>query len=248
MALLSENTPPRLALVTGGTRGIGAAIAVALQQAGYRVVVSFAQDSVSANAFAAAHDIPAYAWDVADPVACQRQIAAITQAHGPIAVLVHNAGITRDGFLHKASQNAWDAVISTNLSSCFAIAKAVIPGMREAGYGRFVAISSINGFTGQLGQTNYAAAKAGLVGFCRALALENAAKGITANVVAPGYIKTAMTDAVPHEVLETIVHRIPVGRLGRPEEIARAVCFLASEDAGFITGTTLHVNGGQYMG
>jgi len=238
----------RVALVTGGTRGIGAAISIALKDAGCSVAASYAGNDEAAKAFNEAHGISVYKWDVGDFDACAAGVADVEGELGPIDVLVNNAGITRDGMFHKMSQENWRAVLSTNLDSLFNMTRGVIEGMRARSYGRIVNISSVNGQKGQMGQSNYSAAKAGLIGFTKALAQENAFKGITVNAVAPGYIGTEMVRAVPEEVLKSkILPQIPVGRLGEPEEIARCVVFLASEDAGFITGSTLTANGGQYM-
>jgi acetoacetyl-CoA reductase len=238
----------RVALVTGGTRGIGQAVSIALKDAGYSVAASYAGNDDAANKFKSETGIPVYKFDVSDFDACTSAIKQIEEAVGPIEVLVNNAGITRDRPLHKMGKDEWDAVINTNLSSLFNMCRNVIDGMRTRGFGRIVSISSINGQKGQFGQTNYAAAKAGELGFTRALALETATKGITVNAIAPGYIGTEMVRAVPENVLnEKILPLIPVGRLGEPEEIARCVVFLASDDAGFITGSTLSANGGQLM-
>jgi len=238
----------RVALVTGGTRGIGEAISVALHQAGCTVAANYGGNDEAANAFKERTGIPVYKWDVADFDACRQGIAKVEGDLGPIDVLVNNAGITRDTTLHRMSADQWRAVIATNLDSVFNMTRHVIEGMRERGYGRIVNVGSINGQKGQFGQSNYSAAKAGLVGFTKAVAQENAAKGVTVNVVAPGYIGTEMVRAVPEDVLKSkILPLIPVGRLGEPEEIGRCVAFLASEEAGFITGSTLAANGGQYM-
>jgi acetoacetyl-CoA reductase len=238
----------RVALVTGGTRGIGEATSVALKDAGYSVAASYGANDEAARAFTEKTGINAYKFDVGDFDACAAAIKQIESEVGPIDVLVNNAGITRDRPLHKMSKEEWDAVITTNLSSQFNLCRNVINGMRERGFGRIITISSVNGQKGQFGQTNYAASKAGDLGFIKALAQECAAKGITVNAVAPGYIGTEMVRAVPEQVLkEKIIPFIPVGRLGEPEEIARCVVFLASDDAGFITGSTISANGGQYM-
>ena len=238
----------RVALVTGGTRGIGAAVCKALKAAGYSVAANYAGNDAAAADFTAETGIPAFKWDVSDFEACKAGIAEVTAKLGPVDVLVNNAGITRDGMLHKMSPEQWYAVINTNLNSVFNMSRNVIESMRERSFGRIVTISSINGQKGQLGQTNYSAAKAGEIGFTKALAQENANKGITVNAICPGYIGTEMVRAVPQEVLEKrILPLIPVGRLGEPEEIARCVVFLAADDAGFITGSTLTANGGQYL-
>jgi len=237
-----------VALVTGGTRGIGAAISVALKEAGYSVAATYGGNDEAATAFKEAAGIAVYKWDVGDFEACKAGIARIEADLGPVEVLVNNAGITRDGMLHRMTPENWRAVITTNLDSLFNMTRNVILGMRERGYGRVISISSINGQKGQMGQSNYSAAKAGLLGFTKAVAQENAFKGITVNAIAPGYVGTEMVRAVPEEVLKTkILPLIPVGRLAEPEEVARCVVFLASKDAGFITGSTLSVNGGQYM-
>ena len=237
----------RIALVTGGTRGIGAATSRMLQQAGYRVAANYAGNEEKALAFSESTGIPVHAWDVADLSACQRGVDRVETELGPIEVLVNNAGITHDGMLHKMTHDAWQSVLDVDLGGCFNMCRAVMVGMRERRFGRIVNISSVNGQQGQMGQANYAAAKAGIFGFTKALALEEASRGITVNAVAPGYIATDMVAAVPTNILEGIVARIPVGRLGQPEEIARAVLFLVAEEAGFITGATLSVNGGQHM-
>jgi len=238
----------RVALVTGGTRGIGAAISVALKQAGFSVAANYGGNDEAAKAFTDETGIPAFKWDVGDFESCRAGVEKVTAEVGPVDVLVNNAGITRDGTLHKMSQEHWRAVIATNLDSVFNMSRNVIEGMRDRGFGRVISISSINGQKGQFGQANYSAAKAGLIGFTKAVAQENASKGITVNAVAPGYIGTEMVRAVPEEVLKSkILPLIPVGRLGEPEEVARCVVFLAGDEAGFITGSTLTVNGGQYM-
>ncbi|KAB2918370.1 MAG: acetoacetyl-CoA reductase [Hyphomicrobiaceae bacterium] len=238
----------RVAVVTGGTRGIGHAISIALKNKGCRVAANYAGNDAAARQFQAETGIPIYKWDVGDFAACQEGVTRITRDLGPIDVLVNNAGITRDGMLHRMTKDNWDAVIRTNLDSVFNMTRLVIDGMRSRSFGRIVNISSINGRKGQMGQANYSAAKAGLLGFTKAVAQENAAKGITVNVIAPGYIATEMVQAVPKDVLETkILPLIPVGRLGTAEEIARCVTFLAADEAGFITGACLDANGGQYM-
>jgi acetoacetyl-CoA reductase len=237
----------RVALVTGGTRGIGAAISKALKAAGYKVAASYAGNDAAAEKFKSETGIPVYKWDVASFDACGAGIKKVEADLGHVEVLVNNAGITRDTPLHKMSVDQWNAVINTNLGSLFNMTRHVIEGMRSRKFGRIINISSINGQKGQFGQVNYSAAKAGDIGFTKALALENAKGGITVNVIAPGYINTEMVQAVPKEVLEkNVIPQIPVNRLGEPEEIARAVVFLAADDAGFITGSTLTVNGGQY--
>jgi acetoacetyl-CoA reductase len=238
----------RVALVTGGTRGIGEAISVALKDEGYQVAANYGGNDEAANAFKEKTGIAVFKWDVADFEACSQGIAKVEAEVGPVDVLVNNAGITRDTTLHRMTPEQWRAVLATNLDSVFNMTRGVIEGMRARNFGRIVSISSINGQKGQFGQANYSAAKAGLIGFAKAVAQENAAKGITVNVVAPGYIGTEMVRAVPEEVLKSkILPLIPVGRLGEPEEVARCVVFLASEAAGFITGSTLTANGGQYM-
>ena len=237
----------RTALVTGGTRGIGEAISIALKAAGYTVAASYAGNDEAAKAFSGANDIATFKFDVGDFTACETAVSKIEQELGPVDVLVNNAGITRDGAMHKMSVDQWEAVIRTNLSSLFNVTRQVINGMRERGFGRIINISSVNGQAGQFGQTNYSAAKAGVIGFSKALAKESAAKGVTVNTICPGYIATEMVRAGPEEVLKKIVATIPVGRLGEADEIARTAVFLASDDAGFITGSTLSVNGGQHM-
>ncbi len=237
----------RLALVTGGTRGIGAAISIRLQKAGYKVVANYAGNDATAEAFWKTHGIPVSKFDVSDFAACSDAIAQITSDLGPVEILINNAGITRDSTLHKMAGDNWHQVIDTNLTSCFNLCRLVIEQMRERNFGRIVNISSINGQAGQYGQVNYAAAKAGILGFSKALALENAGKGITVNTIAPGYIATEMVRAVPEKVLEKIVAKIPAGRLGEPDEIARCVEFLVADESSFITGSTLSINGGQYM-
>ena len=238
----------RVALVTGGTRGIGAAISVALKDAGYKVAATYGGNDEAASKFKDETGIAVYKWDVGDFEACKAGIAQVEADLGPVEVLINNAGITRDGMFHKMTPENWRAVIATNLDSLFNLTRNVIEGMRERGFGRIISISSVNGQKGQMGQSNDSAAKAGLIGFTKALAQENAFKGITVNAVAPGYIGTEMVRAVPEDVLNSkIIPQIPVGRLGEPEEIARCVVFLAADEAGFITGSTLTANGGQYM-
>jgi acetoacetyl-CoA reductase len=237
----------RVAVVTGGTRGIGAAISRMLKDAGYRIAATYAGNDKAAKNFHAETGIHVYKFDVGDYAACQSAVAQIEQDLGPIDVLVNNAGITRDATMRRLTRDMWDAVIDTNLGSCFNMSKAVWDGMNARGFGRIVNIGSINGQGGQYGQVNYAAAKSGIHGFTKALAQEGAAKGITVNAVAPGYTETDMVAAVPSNVLEKIVAKIPVGRLGKADEIARGVVFLVADDAGFITGSTLSINGGQHM-
>ncbi|MGB8274913.1 MAG: beta-ketoacyl-ACP reductase [Alphaproteobacteria bacterium] len=237
----------RVALVTGGTRGIGHAVCIALKQAGYKVAASYHGNDEAAAKFKNETGVPVYKWDVSDFNACKAGVEKVVADLGPIDVLVNNAGITRDGMLHKMTLEHWTAVINTNLNSLFNMTRQVIEGMRERSFGRVISIGSVNGQKGQMGQTNYSAAKAGLVGFTKALAQEGAFKGVTANAIAPGYIGTEMVAAMPQPVLDKIVAQIPVGRLGHAEEIARAVVFLASDEAGFITGETMNVNGGQFM-
>ncbi len=237
----------RVAVVTGGTRGIGGAISQALAEAGYRVAATYAGNDAAAEKFTAETGIAAYKFDVANFDACAAAVKRIEEDLGPVDVLVNNAGITRDAVLHKMTPAQWAEVIATNLSACFNMCRLVIDGMRARGFGRIVNIGSINGQAGQYGQVNYAAAKSGLHGFTKALAQEGAGRGITVNAIAPGYIDTDMVRAVPPAVLEKIIARIPVGRLGKAEEIARGVLFLVADDAGFITGSTLSINGGQHM-
>jgi acetoacetyl-CoA reductase len=237
----------RVAIVTGGTRGIGRAISVALKDAGYQVAANYGGNDEVAKAFSEETGIAAYKWDVASFEACKAGVAAVVKQFGPVEVLVNNAGITRDGTMHKMTFEQWDKVIQTNLGSCFNMCRCVIEPMRERRFGRIVNIGSINGQAGQYGQVNYAAAKSGIHGFTKALAQEGAAMGITVNAIAPGYIDTEMVRAVPPNVLEKIVARVPVGRLGRAEEIARGVLFLVHDEGGFITGSTLSINGGQHM-
>ena len=237
----------RIAVVTGGVTGIGGATSRMLDKSGFRVAATFLGNRHDAENFTQETAIPSYEWDVSDFDACQRGIEQITDEIGPVDVLVNNAGITRDGTVHKMSRERWENVIDVDLSGCFNMCHAVVPGMRDRGYGRIVNVSSVNGLSGQFGQTNYSAAKAGVIGFTKALALESAARGITVNAIAPGYTETPLVKAMPQEILDKIVAGVPVGRLGRPEEIARGVLFLVAEDAGFITGATLSINGGKYM-
>jgi acetoacetyl-CoA reductase len=237
----------RVALVTGGTRGIGAAISRMLKLRGYNVAANYAGNDVAAKTFKEETGIPVYKFDVSDFDAVKGAIAQIEKELGPIDIVVNNAGITRDSTMRRLDRTMWQAVIDTNLGSCFNVSKAVWDGMNTRGFGRIVNIGSINGQKGQFGQSNYAAAKAGLIGFSKSVALENANKGVTCNVIAPGYIRTDMVAAMPEAVLQKIVAQIPVGRLGESEDIARCVVFLASDEASFITGSTLTANGGQYL-
>jgi acetoacetyl-CoA reductase len=237
----------RVAIVTGGTRGIGEAISVALKDLGMQVAANYAGNEERARAFTERTSIAAYKWDVSDYEACQEGVRTVEGDLGPVDVLVNNAGITRDTTIRKMDHQQWQEVIDTNLGGCFNMAKAVFDGMTGRKYGRIVNIGSINGQAGQYGQVNYAAAKSGIHGFTKALAQEGARFGVTVNAIAPGYIDTDMVAAVPEDVLAKIVARIPVGRLGKADEIARGVTFLCGEDAGFITGSTLSINGGQHM-
>ncbi|MET0137686.1 MAG: acetoacetyl-CoA reductase [Sphingobium sp.] len=237
----------RIAIVTGGTRGIGEAISLALKSMGVTVVANYGGDDAKAAAFTRATGIEARKWDVGDHQACLDSCAQIAQDIGPVEIVVNNAGITRDGVLAKMSFEDWNDVMRVNLGGCFNMAKATFGGMRERGWGRFINIGSVNGQAGQYGQVNYAAAKSGIHGFTKALAQEGARFGITVNAIAPGYVDTDMVAAVPGPVLEKIVAKIPVGRLGNADEIARGVAFLCSEEAGFVTGSTLSINGGQHM-
>lgn len=238
----------RTALVTGGSRGIGAAISIALKEAGYTVGATYANNDEAASKFTVKTGISTYKWSVADYDECVQGIAKVEADLGPIEVLVNNAGITRDGMFHKISPQQWKEVIDTNLSGVFNMTHPIWSGMRDRSFGRVINISSINGQKGQMGQVNYSAAKAGDLGFTKALAQEGAFKGITVNAICPGYIGTEMVRAIPEKVInEKIIPQIPVGRLGEPEEIARCVVFLASDDAGFITGSTLTANGGQFV-
>ncbi|MGI9169360.1 MAG: acetoacetyl-CoA reductase [Caulobacteraceae bacterium] len=237
----------RVAFVTGGTRGIGRAISARLKAAGYKVAAGYAGNEVAAQACADELGVMVIKGNVSVFADCAAAVKAVEAEHGPIDVLVNNAGITRDAMLHKMTEEQWGEVIRVNLASIFNMTRNVIEGMRERGYGRIVNISSVNGQKGQMGQTNYSAAKAGMIGFSKALAQENARKGITVNTIAPGYVDTEMVMAVPKNVLDQIIAGIPVGRLGMADEIARCVAFLAAEDAGYITGATLSVNGGQYI-
>jgi len=237
----------RVTVVTGGTRGIGRAISIALRDAGYTVVANYAGNDEKAKSFTEETGIPAKKWDVSDFAACVSAVNEITADHGPVDIIVNNAGITRDGTMRKMERKSWDEVLDTNLGGCFNMCKAAWESMLGRSFGRVVNIGSINGQAGQYGQVNYAAAKSGIHGFTKALAQEGAAKGITVNAIAPGYIDTDMVAAVPPNVLEKIVARIPVGRLGHADEIARGVLFLVADEGGFITGSTLSINGGQHM-
>ncbi|MEY3269040.1 MAG: acetoacetyl-CoA reductase [Pseudomonadota bacterium] len=237
----------RVAIVTGGTRGIGEAICLKLKEQGVAVAANYGGDDVKAREFTERTGIPSFKWNVADHQECLDGVAAVEAALGPVDIVVNNAGITRDGTLMKMSYAQWDEVIRVNLGGCFNMAKATFAGMKSRGFGRIVNIGSINGQAGQYGQVNYAAAKSGIHGFTKALAQEGARFGITVNAIAPGYVDTDMVAAVPADVLEKIVAKIPAGRLGKAHEIARGVVFLCAEDAGFITGSTMSINGGQHM-
>lgn len=238
----------KIALVTGGTRGIGAGISIALKQAGYKVAANYNSDSKTAEQFHAETGIPVFSWDVSNYESCEKGITKVCEKMGgSIDVLVNNAGITRDSMLHKMDVSDWNKVICTNLNSVFNMTRLVIPAMREKNFGRIINISSVNGLKGQVGQTNYSAAKAGIIGFTKALALESANKGITVNAIAPGYIATDMTNAIRDDIKEKITATIPMKRFGNVEEISNAVLFLADEKASFVTGITLSVNGGQYL-
>lgn len=239
----------RLALVTGGTRGIGAAIAKTFHAHHYNIAVTYGHDRQGAAQFEKNTGIKTFSWDVGDFDACGKGIADVIAHFGQVPeILVNNAGIIHDSMLHKMPEATWEQVITTNLKSCFNMCRHLLPPLRERQFGRIINISSINALAGQIGQTNYAASKAGILGFTKSLARENAEKGITVNAIAPGYIKTEMTEHVPDDIMQKIIAEIPVKRLGLPEDIARAVLFLAADEAGFITGETLSVNGGHYMG
>jgi acetoacetyl-CoA reductase len=238
----------RVAIVTGGTRGIGAAISKGLKAAGCTVAATYHGNDEAATKFKAETGVAVFKWDVADPAASAAGVKQVEAALGPIEVLVNNAGITRDGMFHKTTYEQWSAVLRTNLDSMFAMTRPVIEGMRDRGAGRIVNISSINGQKGQLGQSNYSASKAGIIGFTKALALENARKGVTVNCICPGYIDTEMVADVPPKVLEGIIAQIPVGRLGKADEVASLVAYLVSDQAAFITGAVLSINGAQYLG
>ena len=238
----------RVAIVTGGTRGIGAAISLELRRTGHQVIATYGAHDDVANQFSTKYTIPVMKWDVSDFQACEDHLKIIVEAYGSVDVLVNNAGITRDGLMHKLTPQMWNDVIVTNLTSCFNMSHSLIEGMRNRGFGRIINIASINGQKGQVGQVNYSAAKAGVIGFTRALALEGASKGITVNAIAPGYIDTDMVRAVPQNVLDVIISQIPKKRLGTPEEIGYIAGFLADDRAGFINGAVINANGGQYMG
>jgi acetoacetyl-CoA reductase len=244
---MEERTMGRVALVTGGTRGIGAAISRALKKAGYNVAANYGGNDEAAQAFKKDTRIPVFKWDVSDYVACEQGIVSVENEVGPVEVLVNNAGISRDAMFQKMSHQQWSEVIRTDLDSVFNMTRPVINGMRERSFGRVINISSINGQKGQLGLSNYCAAKAGMIGLTRALALENARKGITVNAIAPGYVATELLANVSEEVMKSIVGQIPVGRLGEPDDVARCVAFLAADEASWITGSTLTINGGAFM-
>ncbi len=237
----------RVAIVTGGTRGIGEAISIMLNEKGYKVAANYGGNDERAREFTERTGIAAYKWDVSDYDACVAGVAKVKEDLGAVEIVVNNAGITRDGTLHRMDPAAWQQVIDTNLGSCFNMCRATIEDMRASKFGRVVNIGSINGQAGQYGQVNYAAAKSGIHGFTKAMSQEGASQGITVNAIAPGYIDTDMVAAVPENVLEKIIAKIPVGRLGKASEIARGVCFLVADDAGFVTGSTLSINGGQHM-
>jgi len=237
----------RIAVVTGGIQGLGAAMCRTLAERGFNPIATHLGGGDRARAFADETGFPVFEWDVSDISACEDGMARIREAHGPVDVLVNNAGVNRDQMFHKMSRDEWDAVLRVDLGSMFNVTRQVIADMRECGYGRIINVSSVNAQKGQAGQTNYCAAKAGVIGFTKALARESASKGITVNAIAPGYTDTPMVDKVPDEIMETILKQVPVGRLAEPQEIAGCVAFLASEEAGFITGATLSVNGGLYM-
>jgi acetoacetyl-CoA reductase len=237
----------KVAIVTGGTRGIGRAISLELKSRGYKVAANYGGNDAAAQKFSEESGIPVFKWDVGNYEACTAGVQAVESQLGPIDVLINNAGITRDTVLHKMTPEQWREVIRVDLDSVFNMCRNVINGMRDRNYGRIVSISSLNGQKGQIGQCNYASAKAGIIGFSRTLAAENAKKGITVNVIAPGYIDTEMVQAVPEKVMQSIVAQIPVGRLGKAEEIAKCVAFLATDEIGFLTGSTISANGGQYF-
>ena len=237
----------RLAVVTGGTRGIGAAVSIALKEKGYQVIANYHHNHQAAQSFSEQYGITVQGWDAGDAQACQYHLQEIQSQYGTVDILVHGAGITRDSFFHKMSVEMWEEVLQTNLHSCFYMVRPIIEAMRQQGFGRIVLISSVNALKGQAGQTNYCATKAGIIGFAKALSLETATKGITVNVIAPGYIKTEMVQAIAEPILEKIIAQIPQGRLGTPQEIAQAIAYLVSEEASYITGETLNINGGLYL-
>jgi acetoacetyl-CoA reductase len=239
---------PRLVLITGGTRGIGAAMCKAFKEKGYRVAANYISNDEAAQEFKKEYGVEVFKWDVSDYNQCMTGVEELqNKLQQKVEILINNAGITRDGMLHKSKPEDWQAVINTNLTSCYNMCRSVIVGMRDGGFGRIISISSVNGLSGQLGQTNYSASKAGIIGLTKSLALESAIKGITVNAIAPGYINTDMVAKLDAKIIEEIKKKIPVQRLGQPEEIARAALFLASDEAGFITGETLSINGGLYM-
>ena len=237
----------RVVLITGGTTGIGAKTALMFKENGYQVVCNYIGNKEKAQSFSATTGIAVYEWDVTDPDACEAGIKKISDDFGPVSILVNNAGIIKDHTITKMTVEEWKSVLNVDLNACFYMARQAVPAMKEQKFGRIISLSSVNGLAGQFGQTNYAAAKAGIIGFTKSLALETARYGITANAVAPGYTDTSMMQAVPDETLQKIIDKVPVGRLAKPEEIARAILFLAHDESGFITGETLSVNGGLYM-
>lgn len=237
----------RVVLITGGTTGIGAKTALMFKENGYQVVCNYIGNKEKAQSFSATTGIAVYEWDVTDPDACEAGFKKISDDFGPVSILVNNAGIIKDHTITKMTVEEWQSVLNVDLNACFYMARQAVPAMKEQKFGRIISLSSVNGLAGQFGQTNYAAAKAGIIGFTKSLALETARYGITANAVAPGYTDTSMMQAVPDETLQKIIDKVPVGRLAKPEEIARAILFLAHDESGFITGETLSVNGGLYM-
>ncbi|MFA7253917.1 MAG: beta-ketoacyl-ACP reductase [Patescibacteria group bacterium] len=237
----------RVVLITGGTTGIGAKTALMFKENGYQVVCNYIVNKEKAQSFSATTGIAVYEWDVTDPDACEAGFKKISDDFGPVSILVNNAGIIKDHTITKMTVEEWKSVLNVDLNACFYMARQAVPAMKEQKFGRIISLSSVNGLAGQFGQTNYAAAKAGIIGFTKSLALETARYGITANAVAPGYTDTSMMQAVPDETLQKIIDKVPVGRLAKPEEIARAILFLAHDESGFITGETLSVNGGLYM-
>lgn len=237
----------RVVLITGGTTGIGAKTALMFKENGYQVVCNYIGNKEKAQSFSATTGIAVYEWDVTDPDACEAGFKKISDDFGPVSILVNNAGIIKDHTITKMTVEEWQSVLNVDLNACFYMARQAVPAMKEQKFGRIISLSSVNGLAGQFGQTNYAAAKAGIIGFTKSLALETARYGITANAVAPGYTDTNMMQAVPDETLQKIIDKVPVGRLAKPEEIARAILFLAHDESGFITGETLSVNGGLYM-